>query len=72
MKTEQFTHTGLTTEQVNQARRQFGSNQLTAKKGSDLLATIVRVAKDPMTILLFTAASIYFMSGKVDGSRCEE
>jgi P-type Ca2+ transporter type 2C len=65
MKTEQFTHTGLTTEQVNQARQQFGSNQLTAKKGSDLLATIVRVAKDPMTILLFIAASIYFMSGKV-------
>lgn len=65
MKTEQFTHTGLTTEEVNQARQQFGSNQLTAKKGSDLLATIVRVAKDPMTILLFTAASIYFMSGKV-------
>jgi len=65
MKTEQFTHTGLTTAQVNQARQQFGSNQLTAKKGSDLLATIVRVAKDPMTILLFTAASIYFISGKV-------
>ncbi|MDH4473272.1 MAG: cation-translocating P-type ATPase [Fluviicola sp.] len=65
MNKNHFNGTGLTTEQVIQARKQFGSNQLTAKKGSDLLATIVRVAKDPMTILLFTAASIYFISGKV-------
>ena len=64
MNTNHFNGKGLTTEQVIRAREQFGSNQLTAKKGSDLLATVLRVGKEPMTILLFTAASIYFISGK--------
>ncbi|WP_341900827.1 cation-translocating P-type ATPase [Fluviicola taffensis] len=56
---------GLTTEQVVQAREQFGSNQLTAQKGNDLLATVLRIVKEPMIILLLVAASIYFISGKI-------
>ncbi|WP_430402772.1 cation-translocating P-type ATPase [Fluviicola sp.] len=56
---------GLTTEQVVQAREQFGSNQLTAQKGNDLLATILRIVKEPMIILLLVATSIYFISGKI-------
>lgn len=64
MHENQFKSKGLTAEQVVQAREQFGSNQLTAKKGSDLVATVLRVVKDPMTVLLFVAASIYFISGK--------
>lgn len=64
MNSDHFTITGLTTEQVIQARKQFGSNQLTSTTGNDLLATLLRIVKDPMMILLFVAASIYFISGK--------
>jgi len=56
---------GLTTEQVVQAREQFGANSLTVQKGNDLLATIIRIAKEPMIILLLVATSIYFISGKI-------
>lgn len=64
MRINHITHIGLTSEQVVQARTQFGSNQLTSKKGTNLLATVLRIAKDPMMILLFAATSIYFLSGK--------
>ncbi|AEA45167.1 cation-translocating P-type ATPase [Fluviicola taffensis] len=56
---------GLTTEQVVQAREQFGSNELTTKKRTNLWTTVLRIAKEPMIILLFVAASIYFISGKI-------
>ncbi len=59
-----FAIKGLSTEEVIQARAQFGSNQLKTQKGNDLLANIIRIAKEPMIILLFVAASIYFISGK--------
>jgi P-type Ca2+ transporter type 2C len=61
----QFTGNGLTTEQVSQSRAQFGSNILTPQKGNNLLATFLRIVKDPMMILLFVATSIYFFSGNV-------
>lgn len=60
-----FAIKGLSTEEVIQARAQFGPNQLKAQKGNDLLANIIRIAKEPMIILLFVAASIYFISGKI-------
>jgi len=61
--------TGLTSEEVVQARQQFGPNQLTYKKSNRFLATIVRVAKEPMVILLLVAASVYYVSGKTgDGT----
>lgn len=65
MEKESFTTNGLSTEEVIQARAQFGLNQLTARKGNDLLATVLRIAKEPMIILLFVASSIYFISGKI-------
>lgn len=60
-----FAIKGLSTEEVIQAREQFGSNQLKTQKGNDLLTNIIRIAKEPMIILLFVAASIYFISGKI-------
>ncbi|MGV3611911.1 MAG: cation-translocating P-type ATPase [Fluviicola sp.] len=65
MRKTDFIIDGLTAEQVIQARKQFGSNQLTSTKGNDLLATLIRIVKDPMMILLFAAAAIYFISGKL-------
>lgn len=65
MKTNQLNVAGLTSEEVLLARRQFGSNKLSSQKGSDLRATILRIVKDPMMILLVVAASIYFLSGKI-------
>nr|WP_294858550.1 cation-translocating P-type ATPase [uncultured Fluviicola sp.] len=64
MQNGSFNITGLTTEQVVQARGQFGSNQLTSQKGNSLFAMVLRIAKEPMIILLLVAASIYFISGK--------
>lgn len=63
-KEESLNIKGLTTEQSVQAREQFGTNTLTLQKGTNLLATILRIAKEPMIILLLVATSIYFISGK--------
>lgn len=60
-----FTIKGLSTDEVIQARARFGSNRLKAQKENDLLTNILRIAKEPMIILLFVAASIYFISGKI-------
>jgi len=65
MLSNEFNILGLTNEQVNLARQKFGQNKLDYKKGNDLLATARRIAQDPMLIMLFVAASIYFISGKI-------
>lgn len=57
--------TGLTNEQVIIARNKFGQNKLNYKKESNFLDALKRTVKDPMMILLFVAASIYFISGKI-------
>lgn len=64
MPTNNFNISGLTDEQVIHARGQFGQNKLTYKKGNNLLDSIVSIIKDPMMIILLTAAFIYFISGK--------
>lgn len=56
--------TGLTAEQVIRARQQFGPNKLTSKKTNRLLASVVRILKEPMVILLIVAGAIYAISGK--------
>lgn len=64
MSVNNFHITGLTNEQVVQSRNKHGSNKLIFKKENNLLAAVTRIAKDPMFILLTTASSIYFISGK--------
>lgn len=56
--------TGLTAEQVVQARQQFGPNRLSTKKTNRLLASVIRIAKEPMVVLLLVAGVIYAVSGK--------
>ncbi|MCZ4408477.1 cation-translocating P-type ATPase [Cryomorphaceae bacterium 1068] len=56
---------GLSSKEVIHAREKFGSNTLDYKKENTFLDTVVRIARDPMIILLLVAASIYFISGQV-------
>lgn len=64
MPENNFNIRGLTNEQVTLAREKFGQNKLHYKKENGILDTLKRIGKDPMMILLLTAASIYFISGK--------
>ena len=64
MPSNNFNISGLTDEQVVQAREKFGQNKLAYKKGNDLLGSIISIIKEPMMILLLTTSFIYFISGK--------
>ncbi len=60
-----FNINGLTANEVLQARKKYGSNTLVYKKSNKFFAAILNFAKDPMIILLFIAATIYFVNGSV-------
>lgn len=66
MLSENFDIFGLTDEQVLLAREKFGQNTLNYKQENTILDAIIKLAKEPMIILLIVAALIYFVSGKVD------
>ena len=55
---------GLTTAEVNRAREKYGQNQIAYKKNNMFLNGLLQIVKDPMTILLLVASTIYFISGK--------
>ena len=63
MEPNNFNIKGLTQEQVLDARKKYGSNQLAYKKENGFLAALINVAKEPMVILLLAAAILYFTSG---------
>ncbi|TCN58871.1 cation-translocating P-type ATPase [Flavobacterium circumlabens] len=63
--TENKFHTdGLSTAQVLAARKKHGQNVSSYKKTNRYTAAMLRMIKEPMMILLFTASIIYFISGK--------
>lgn len=64
MPANNFDIQGLTDEQVIAARNEHGLNKLNYKKDDTILATVKRIVKDPMLIMLLVASSIYFISGK--------
>ncbi len=64
MTSNTFGIKGLSDEQVIAAREKFGRNELQYKKENTFLTLLQRTVKEPMVILLLTAASIYFISGK--------
>ena len=64
MPINQFNIKGLNSEQVNLSREKFGSNKLDYKKENTFLDVLLRIAKEPMTILLLVASIIYFISGE--------
>lgn len=65
MAVANFNIKGLTSEQVLASRKKNGSNTLNFKKENEFLAAIKSLVKEPMVILLFAAASIYFITGNI-------
>lgn len=65
MADKNFNINGLTLDEVLQSRKNFGSNSIILQKKNRFFAGILNFAKDPMIILLFIAASIYFINGSV-------
>jgi P-type Ca2+ transporter type 2C len=64
MSLNQFTIKGLDSEKVNLSREKFGRNKLDYKKENTFLDVLIRIVKEPMTILLLVASTIYFISGE--------
>lgn len=64
MRRNEFNISGLASEQVNVSRAKFGRNTLDFKKESTFLDVLFRIVKEPMTILLLVASTIYFVSGE--------
>lgn len=64
MPVNQFNIKGLDSEQVNFSREKFGRNKLDYKKENTFLDVLLRIVKEPMTILLLVASTIYFISGE--------
>ncbi len=55
---------GLTEAEVQAARLQYGRNEMEFRAQSELWLAIKRTVTEPMMVLLFVAAAIYFVSGK--------
>jgi P-type Ca2+ transporter type 2C len=64
MPLTQFNIAGLSNQEVSFSQEKFGKNKLYFKKNSEFIKSLIRIAKDPMIILLIVASSIYFFSGK--------
>jgi Ca2+-transporting ATPase len=64
MSINHFKIEGLDSKQVKLSREKFGLNKLNYKKENSFLDVLLRIVKDPMTILLLAASSIYFISGE--------
>lgn len=63
MPKNQFNINGLNSEQVSLSREKFGKNKLHYKNETTFVDVLLRIAKEPMTILLLVASAIYFISG---------
>jgi Ca2+-transporting ATPase len=64
MPINQFSIKGLDSEHVNLSREKFGRNTLVYKKENTFIDVLLRIVKEPMTILLLVASTIYFISGE--------
>ena len=64
MSINQFNIRGLDSEQVKVSRERFGLNSLSYKNENNFLEALLRIVKEPMTILLIVSSTIYFISGE--------
>ncbi|OCB78518.1 cation-translocating P-type ATPase [Flavobacterium crassostreae] len=64
MSLNKFKIKGLTDAQVIEAREKYGQNKVFYKKTNQFLKGLFIIVTEPMTILLFVASTIYFVSGK--------
>lgn len=65
MPVKNFNISGLTNEQVIDAREKFGQNKIEFKKESAILDALKSISKEPMILLLMVASVIYFISGQI-------
>ncbi len=65
MSIKNFDIIGLTDEEVTLSRAKHGKNKLEYKEKSGFLEALKSISKEPMVILLFVAALIYFISGNI-------
>ena len=65
MPVDNFNIIGLTDEQVLESRKKYGYNRLEYKKENGFIDALKSLVKEPMVLLLFVAASIYFVSGNI-------
>jgi len=59
-----FAAGGLTDAEVLRLRERHGTNELGVKKKEGLFAKTLRIAREPMFLLLIAAAAIYFILGE--------
>jgi Ca2+-transporting ATPase len=57
-------YTGLSTEEVKRLHDQYGKNELVPEKKETFFSKAVQVLKEPMFLLLFGTALIYFLLGE--------
>src|SRR6187431_845503 len=62
MKSTNGSISGLNKVEVEQSRIQNGINSTEHQKKNNLLSSIIEMIKEPMFLLLLTAASIYFIT----------
>jgi len=55
--------TGLSNDEVVASRKKWGSNSFEHQQKNHLLISIIEMVKEPMFMLLFVAASIYYITG---------
>ena len=65
MSANNFNIKGLSNSDVIKARKKFGENNLTYKKENNILDAVKSFISDPMVLMLLTASTIYFISGKI-------
>lgn len=59
-----FSFKGLSSQEVAQSRQKFGVNELNYKKENSFIEVLLGIIREPMTILLLVASTIYFISGE--------
>ena len=64
MSINTFNIKGLQSQEVLVAREKFGENKLVYKKENTIWEAIKSLLKEPMVLMLLSAACIYFISGK--------
>lgn len=68
MYTDSFGYHGLTNNQVYSARNKYGNNVQNFKQENTLWISLKGLLRDPMVILLFLTACIYFINRKFGDS----
>lgn len=59
-----FGFSGLSDQEAGVSAERWGKNKLTASVSHNILNTLIALVKEPMILLLISAASIYFLSGE--------